>query len=255
MNKKRHGTCHLCGEEGKLSFEHVPPQSAFNDRPVLLSKFEDVYENLETPSGTKQQKGMGDYTLCERCNNNTGSWYGGAFCEWARQVMVLLQYTDGNPLSLPFTYRIYPLRVLKQVLCLFFSTHGSRWRQVNPELEHFVLNKHALGIAPRYSVWTYFNTSQRSRQTGLAATVPSPGSTSSTLLSEISFPPIGYLMTFQSDPPPDPRLVDISFMANYGYDEQKEITLNLPVLPVYTYFPGDYRDRETVRREAGESDV
>jgi hypothetical protein len=34
--QKRHGTCHLCGCNGQLSFEHVPPEAAFNDHKVLL---------------------------------------------------------------------------------------------------------------------------------------------------------------------------------------------------------------------------
>jgi hypothetical protein len=28
------GTCHICGDHGKLSFEHVPPKEAFNKRVV-----------------------------------------------------------------------------------------------------------------------------------------------------------------------------------------------------------------------------
>lgn len=64
------GSCRLCGVEGRLSFEHVPPRAAFNDRPILLYKFDEIL-NLgpdKTPStgGTIQQKGAGAYTLCER---------------------------------------------------------------------------------------------------------------------------------------------------------------------------------------------
>ena len=31
----KHGICHLCGSNGKLSFELVPPEAAFNDQRVL----------------------------------------------------------------------------------------------------------------------------------------------------------------------------------------------------------------------------
>jgi hypothetical protein len=32
------GTCHLCGGFGKPSFEHSPPQKAFNDNSVLYAE-------------------------------------------------------------------------------------------------------------------------------------------------------------------------------------------------------------------------
>ena len=71
------------------------------------------------------------------------------------------------------------------------------------------------------------------------------------VISEIAFPPFGYLMAFGSTPP-DERLVDISFMAKYRYNDWKDIALPLPVLPVYTMYPGDYRNRDTVLKEAAE---
>jgi hypothetical protein len=64
-------------------------------------------------------------------------------------------------------------------------------------------------------------------------------------MSEIAFPPLGYLMTIESIPP-DNRLIDISFMARFHYHDWKHIALRLPVLPIYTFIPGDYRDREHV---------
>ncbi len=38
--KRREGTCHICGCYGPLSFEHIPPHAAFNDRPVIRVEFE-----------------------------------------------------------------------------------------------------------------------------------------------------------------------------------------------------------------------
>lgn len=33
---KREGICRICGEHKRLTFEHVPPQSAFNSNPVFF---------------------------------------------------------------------------------------------------------------------------------------------------------------------------------------------------------------------------
>ena len=36
-SKQKHiGKCNLCGEVQQLSFEHVPPKSAFNNTPVFI---------------------------------------------------------------------------------------------------------------------------------------------------------------------------------------------------------------------------
>jgi hypothetical protein len=45
---------------------------------------------------------------------------------------------------------------------------------------------------------------------------------------------------------PDDRPVDISFFAKYRYNDYKEFSLQLPVLPVYTYYPADYRNPQEV---------
>lgn len=43
MTRKREsGTCRICGLSGPLTFDHVPPRSAFNNRPILWTAGTDV---------------------------------------------------------------------------------------------------------------------------------------------------------------------------------------------------------------------
>jgi hypothetical protein len=49
--------------------------------------------------------------------------------------------------------------------------------------------------------------------------------------------------------PPDPRLIDISHFGNFGYVDWLDVPLRLPILPVSTIFPGDYRSREELSRD------
>lgn len=49
------------------------------------------------PKSPTSQQGAGDYTLCHKCNNNTGAWYGAAFVAFAYQAMAILKYTKGRP--------------------------------------------------------------------------------------------------------------------------------------------------------------
>jgi hypothetical protein len=186
--------------------------------------------------------------------------------------MDLLAYAQGCP-SLYYTFHvaqealkvIYPLRVIKQVICMFFSTNSDRFRYNYPDLVKFVLNKQERHLDPRIRIFAFYSASSRGRYIGGAIEEKinpdeiNPDVLDSLLskvtndfdvgrvLREVAFPPIGYRMTFDSEPP-DSRLVDISDFAEYSYRDRKSIELGLPVLPVYTYLPGDYRDRDQVRR-------
>jgi len=92
---KKFGKCHLCGKVGELSFEHVPPRKAFNEKPVVKAKFDEVLGLGPDAQikGPVQQRGMGDYTLCLKCNNDTGSWYGRSFVDWCYQGLEILLKT------------------------------------------------------------------------------------------------------------------------------------------------------------------
>jgi hypothetical protein len=57
-------------------------------------------------------------------------------------------------------------------------------------------------------------------------------------------------MTFNS-PSPDDRLTDTTYFAEYRYKQERTLSLKLPVLPIYTFFPADYRSREQVLKDAG----
>ena len=69
------------------------------------------------------------------------------------------------------------------------------------------------------------------------------------VFSEITFPPFGFVWSLNSTPPDD-RLTDITHFAdNYSYNDEPLMWIQLPVLPIYTFYPGDYRDRDTVLKD------
>jgi len=146
--QKEIGRCCICGVEGKLSFEHVPPRSAFNKHPILEFDVKKLIGNWEAEiKGKIQQLGAGSYTLCEKCNTTTGAWYGPAYAEWAHQAFRLLSLTRGAP-TLCYQFRIFPLRVLKQIICIFFSANGPGFGEVHPDLVKFVLNREDRDLKP-----------------------------------------------------------------------------------------------------------
>ena len=74
MAKVELGICHICGKYGKLSFEHVPPEAAFNDHRVLRVSFEQELASKRPDEfrGQHQQRGAGAFTLCEQCTTIQG---------------------------------------------------------------------------------------------------------------------------------------------------------------------------------------
>lgn len=246
------GKCHICGRYTKLTFEHVPPRSAFNNRPVVNTPFENLVNapDLDHLKGPITQKGSGGYTLCAQCNNDTGRWYGKSFVDWTYQGLSYSEIAKHNPHA-SFLFRIHPLRVIKQIVCMFFSVNSSSFCDKNCELVRFVLNKDLKGINLRYRVFAYFNRSERSRQTAVCAMISTTDYSRQCYFSEFTFPPLGYVMTFDSFPP-DNRLVDISDFSKFSFDESKEVILNPPLLDVYNWVPGDYRSRLEIERFAGE---
>jgi hypothetical protein len=250
------GHCHICGSYGKLSFEHVPPESAFNDQKVVTPDMKKVFElanldDLNSLSGKQSQRGQGGYTLCGSCNSQTGGWYGRNYATWVSQGAAYLAKSNGN-LHLSYPYHLLPLRVIKQIVCMFFSANSPRFREVHPVLERFVLNKEAKYLPPEIHIYAGYLLSNRSRTAGVTSSVhfdEKSGTSRFRTYSEISFYPFSYILSFNS-PPPEHPMVDISFFAQYGYDEFTTLQLPISVLSVYTPFPGDFRSRETVLRES-----
>lgn len=161
MGKKK-GFCHICGEYVELTFEHIPPKQSGNcsqvneiSGDVLMACFADIERlpwDLKGLKYKQKQKGMGKHTLCQRCNNNTGSWYGEDYVIFSNTMAALLAKERPQPnMGVSFTIEMRPLNFIKQVLSLFCSINkyplntniselsaSSRIEQLTPiNFEHF----------------------------------------------------------------------------------------------------------------------
>jgi hypothetical protein len=256
MAKAREGHCHICGCYGKLSFEHVPPEAAFNDRPIVLVGIQKILlrgGEWDNPRGTQQQRGAGRRTLCERCNSLTGKWYGAAFADWAHQGMEIARAALGYP-TLIYPFNIFPLRLIKQIICMFLSVNSPNFRLAHPDLVKRVLNRDAKFLPPNVRVYAFYALSSRSRSSGVTARADAVGDRMKfRVYSEVTFPPFGFVMAIDSEPP-DPRLCDISSFAEYEYrDWYAGMRMRLPIFPIYSAYPGDYRSRDQVLAQAAAS--
>ncbi len=246
------GTCHICGAHGPLTFEHIPPKAAFNHHRTMRLKMDDVIAlgPDASPSGPAEQGGIGKHTLCGKCNNDTGAWYGGRFVEWCYQGMDILIKAEGRP-TLAYINHIYPLEIIKQIATMFFSVNNEKFREAHPDLVKFVLDPRAKGLPPDLRFFVYFCTSSRWRFIGTSG-IMRIDRNETIIVSEMNYPPYGYVLTLGSAPPDD-RLLEITHFSRCTPGVCRDIPMQIPVLPTHSMYPGDYRTREEILRTAAQN--
>jgi len=232
------GMCLLCGAHGPLSFEHVPPESAFNDEPIFIQNHNHLSDTQSNVYGKRMRsnRGFGGHTLCETCNNNTGAWYGKGFVEFARQGMSFLK-SNGYLGYVQGDYRIKPLNVIKQIMTMFMSADKSGYLQSKKDIIDYLLNKESTAFPKDFKVFIYSNASPHKRLLGYGVVYdPILGIQK---WSEINFEPFGYLLADKSGPA-HPNMVDISLFGTLPYDEVRIVALTTVYLKVSSPIIGMY---------------
>lgn len=99
-----------------------------------------------------KQGGQSIHSLCEKCNNNTGSWYGNAYIDWKDQWNQIVKLNLNQiPARIKGAITFNPLRFLKQIVSCFISIDypnhkgdlsiKDNLRNIEPELFDFVLDR------------------------------------------------------------------------------------------------------------------
>lgn len=256
-SRKHYGKCHLCGTQGKLSYEHVPPAAAFNSNRAFVMNGTDVLGkdrpwDFSDVKKTQLQRGIGFHRLCGKCNNDTGGKlkYAPAFVEFVRQGFESVGYRPdevvGDKLSIQF-HNIYPLRILKEIVCMFCCINPPELADVHPEFRAFVLDQYKGNSlsSKEFAISAYLLRGPYSRNAGksvhLTGLFDSPAAT---VLSELSAPPYGFIMHFKPDR--NRTLSDILFFQQYAFDDCVDLRIEIPVHNCYTPLPGDFRKQEEV---------
>jgi hypothetical protein len=234
--------CRLCGAHAKLSYEHLPPRAAYNSEPVKSYKLDQWWalEAGEPARYESEQRGAGEYALCESCNNNTGSWY---VPELGRLIeagaTVVRSFPGRNTAEDPaeiVSVRMkivgsYPGRFTKEMIAMLLAINDPSFGDEHPELRKFVVEREQRGLPERYRLYLSIFDRDVARQVGRYTAMrgigtPSPHAFDAT---ELSYPPYTYVLTV-AEQPDEERLGDISELTNYAYTDQvDELVLELPV--------------------------
>ncbi len=237
MKKSHLGICHLCNEYKELTFEHIPPKAANNDRPILIQKHEHLFNTKSFVYGKsiRSNQGAGSYCFCKNCNNNTGTWYGRDFGIFVNQTINYFEDTViYNYNLIPLNCK--PLNVLKQILTMFLAIDNSGLLRGDKELVDFILKKENKTISDKYQVYIYNTFSNKKRRYGIQWNNLNGYMCTH---SEITFNPFGYLLAIES-PPPIETMTNITGFKNFDFNEQKNFVLPLFHLKTDKMFLGEY---------------
>lgn len=250
--------CRLCGESLPLTFEHTPPEAAFNDQRARLYGLEEWLARGEDGSirgGRVQQRGMGAHTLCASCNSRTGSWYAPELIRWAQWGVKALrelppaEQEDRDPkkkMAVVRFSKVHPLRFIKQAVAMLLAINGRG--RMHEDLAPFVLDKDRTRMPDRYELYLSLVRGRIARTVGLAARARL-ASGEVDFLTEVAYAPFAYLMTVDTPRPVLP-IGKITRFATCRYDDVCDVEIPMVVGFAHTPFPADYRSRAAIDAEA-----
>jgi hypothetical protein len=256
MSKKKYfGKCHICGENKKLSYEHVPPKKAFNDKATTVYKALDIIEggglpwNVENIRGKNMQNGMGAYTLCIDCNSKTGSRYVNDFID------VSVKSSDSSNITVSGNFKyarieIYDISLVnfsKQVLAMFASVNSEDFFDAQTDLRELVMNYEETGIdKDKYAIYMYMYKGGTGRSSGISAMMKNDGTL--VVSSEFVTIPFGFVLVLNPNRETLPEYgVEITdFLNDYKPSDRANIRLNLPIFEQNSPMPLDFRTRNEI---------
>lgn len=258
IRKDENCKCALCGKVCDLTFEHIPPRNAFNNQPTkqvsmvdLTMDFSRKPWEIDGLPYVNNQKGGGMYSLCRECNNNTGSWYGNDYIEFARTVSCALKkenLQEGHPIVFLV---FYPLRIIKQIISMFCSVNRSCGGEDFQTLRDFVLNKEQVHLdSKKFKVCMYFTKDSMNKFVPYSVmcikTKKNPFATIA--LSEIVTYPIGLTLYFNPEEEMEYDGIDITSFSKCNYNDKCDIQIPVCIKESNSYFPGDYRSKEEITK-------
>jgi hypothetical protein len=258
LNMAKTGTCRLCGREtDQLSKDHIQPQCAFNEKDRTYVRMESVQslairENkavtgpavrniyYEIQPDRPIAGGIYRFTQCVACNGYLGEHYDARFGQWCHDAVQLLKPGEIVVVQREYTQRChFPLSILKRIIAMFFSINGERFATCHPELSSFVREHNRTGLPGRYRFFAAYNVND------LVSHIPlqfrgDVVACRESWLSQIAHPPFVYVMAIDS-PSPDGRLADITSFADYDYNDEVGLDVQMRVVPTNSCLAGDFR--------------
>ncbi|WP_299008509.1 hypothetical protein [uncultured Tenacibaculum sp.] len=239
------GTCRICKQEKELSFEHIPPKSAFNknNRFYTISSI-DYYQNFEQYKNEKpnlkiEQGGLGEYCLCVNCNGFLGQMYVREYKKFSHIAMSILnKYEDNYVKSFEFDISdINLLKFLKQITSIFVCSNQPAFTNSYPELIDFIKKPELESLPDKYRFYMYLNNEGHIKNGKFHYT------NIHGMVCEFVYPPFGFVLNIDN---PN-RIMEVTEITNFKHYNKIDKTRKLPIILnkyiTHYPFPLDFRQK------------
>jgi len=260
--KNNYGICHICGKKTELTFEHIPPKKANNSNRAKAIIGDELTKHIagnDKPwdfSSCKYkdlQKGMGLYSLCQECNNNTGTNYADEYIKFANTISYAINNEKIEDSAEGFTIYLkdfYVLRIIKQIYAMFASTLPELYVSNHPELQRFILDKNYNRVDwDKYRLSVYAMKEGINGWTGIMSlAIQEKENIEVKCIAELNLYPLCFLLEF--DPKGECENTDITHLADgLEYDTKCDINLPLYYRSKNSFYPFDYRKKERIEMD------
>lgn len=259
MSKKDYGICHICGKEKKLTFEHLPPRKANNGNRAKAIVGDELTKHISGNDKpwdfsnckyTNLQKGMGLYSLCQECNNNTGTNYADEYIKFANTIGYAINNEKIEETAEGFSIYLkgfYVLRIIKQIYAMFASTLPELYISNRPQLQKFILDKNYNEVD-----WSKFRLSMYAMKEGIngwtgimSLIMQEKEKIEVKCIAELALYPLCFILEF--DPKGECKNTDITHLADgLKYDTKCDINLQLYYRNRNSFYPFDYRKKDKI---------
>lgn len=145
--------CHVCTKKVKLTREHIPPESAFNNCNRLWDRL--VLSDLDNPSRPIQIRGgLWVKTLCEPCNTKRCSPYANEYVKFVQQLVESPKLFDESGQARLVNIHHDTLMIAKEIATMILAVEELSFAQHHPQLREFVLDDR-MAINPTFRIYGF----------------------------------------------------------------------------------------------------
>lgn len=204
---------------------------------------------------------MGSFSLCQNCNNLTGTWYGNSYVDFAKRMHFLLnKEVPVDYQEIEFVVRkIYPQRIIKQVISIFCSINKDIYDDPRIiTLRKFVLDKDAVSLNKnRYKICMYLNRGGLTKYCGLSVVlhINDMQNITSRCVSGFCAYPLGFLIYFDLEGDNACLGTDITAFSDYEFDDIADFQITIPIFDNNSWIPEDTRSKAEIEQTIAKNKV
>lgn len=249
MKKVIVGICKLCKKQKPLTYEHIPPKSAFNNNTRFYElNSKDYYQNAMDysegklkPKSRIEQGGFGNHCLCNECNGYLGQKYVRDYKKFAEiSYGIINQYQDAKCYEFDIS-DINLLKFIKQIIAIFICCNNSNFTKTYDGLIEFVMDEKSNKLSDRYRIYMYLNHEGNIRNGNIMYTNLCGAK------CEFTFKPFGFVLNMDN-PKPILELSDVTSFKYYNPEiKHQKLMIKLNKYPTILPFPLDYRSKDEIK--------